>query len=320
MQHQRLGAERKHTVAPTVYMSEMHGERTQVAVYSRVPDAGLKTCKLGAIELLHLRCGTVSICREVADIRPRQDRVTTFILQVKGTSAFRHYGNRFTLSEGDIALCDNSAQYQLQLEGANEIIMIRVPTAVLKRRLPTVKTLCGHVLRRDEGLASMAAAMATDLASKDMDGLDAETRARGGQYLVDVLAGSFSNLPGVQTSASAIMEGHYFRARLFVEDNLSNPDLTPSLVAARLQFSNRYLRMIFAASGEAPSAYIMRRRLEECAAQLRDPRWRSNSVTEIAFGWGFNSAAHFARSFKLRYLCSPSEFRHKPASETAQVN
>ncbi len=76
-----------------------------------------------------------------------------------------------------------------------------------------------------------------------------------------------------------------------------------------MNLSDRYLRMIFAVSDEAPSAYILRRRLEECAAQLRDPQWRHHSITNIAFGWGFNSAPHFARSFRNQFGCSATDYR-----------
>jgi AraC-like DNA-binding protein len=307
-------------MAPTVYTSRMHGERTQVEVYSRIPDAGLKCAKMGVTELLHLRCGTVSIRREAADVRHRTDHMSTFILQVAGHGAFRHYGNRVELNEGDFVLCDNSAQYELRLEGTNEIIMFRVPTAMLKHRIPSVKSLCGRSLRAREGLASTAAAMALDLVRKDAELLDNETGARAGQYLLDVLACSFSGLIDKEHSASAIVAGHYCRVKLFIEDHLRDPDLSPASVARRLNFSSRYLRMIFSAGEESPSAYILRRRLEECAAQLRDPRWRNHSITDIAFGWGFNSGPHFARSFRARFACSPRDYRCQLAEQGAALN
>jgi AraC-like DNA-binding protein len=78
-----------------------------------------------------------------------------------------------------------------------------------------------------------------------------------------------------------------------------------------MKLSPRYLRMIFAASEEPILAYVMRRRLEECANQLADARWRGHSITEIAFGWGFNSAPHFTRSFRERFGVSPRQYRQR---------
>lgn len=57
------------------------------------------------------------------------------------------------------------------------------------------------------------------------------------------------------------------------------------------------------------SAYILRRRLEECARQIGNPAWNAHTLTEIAFSWGFNSAAHFTRTFRERYGLAPREYR-----------
>mgnify|MGYP001089118650 FL=1 len=156
-----------------------------------------------------------------------------------------------------------------------------------------------------------ALAMAIDLAGKDDSRLDAAMRERAGRHLLDVLASAFVPMLDERTSASAIMSGRYWKVKLFIEQHLRDPQLSPSLIARKLHLSDRYLRMIFAVSDEAPSAYILRRRLEECARHLRDPRWRSHSITDIAFSWGFNSAPHFARSFRARFHCSPRDYRQQ---------
>ena len=108
------------------------------------------------------------------------------------------------------------------------------------------------------------------------------------------------------TSASG---SRYARARLFIEQHLGDPELGPHSIATALNVSARYLRMIFAREGECISSYVLRRRLEETARQLADPRWRGRSICEIAFNWGFNSAPHFSRSFREQYGMPPREYR-----------
>lgn len=299
----------RYAVAPTIYTSNMHGERTHIEVYTRVPDATLRKIEMGPMEMILMRCGSVSIRRNAEEITGRSKRMSTFILQVQGHSAFKHYGNQIMLDEGDITLCDNNTQYELRLDGANELIMFRVPMNMVKETIPSPDSLCGRRLASHEGLASTAAAMAIDLARKDDLSLSSETRERAGRHLLDVLASSYAAMMDERVSASAIMSGRFWKVKLFIEENLRDPELSPSLIARKLQLSDRYLRMIFAVSDESPSAYILRRRLEECARQLRDPRWRSHSITDIAFSWGFNSAPHFARSFRARFENSPRDYR-----------
>ena len=60
---------------------------------------------------------------------------------------------------------------------------------------------------------------------------------------------------------------------------------------------------------EPVSAYILRRRLEECAHQLASQDWDTYSVTEIAREWSFVNRAHFSRVFKKRFGVSPREYR-----------
>jgi len=303
--------QRRKSVGSTLYLSHMHEERTQVEVFTRVPDYHFRTLNMGRMSMIAMRCGTVSIRREANDIRTRPKRISTFLLQIRGRSAFHHYGNRIELGEGDITLCDNSAQYNLSLTGPNEMIMFRVPNEILRAKIPSPEILCGRRLARNESLASTACAMARDFSAKDPRTLPSETAERAGQHLLDVLTSSYLPLLDERESTSAIMSGRFWKVKLFIEEHLRDPELSPSFIASNLRLSDRYLRMIFAVSNESPSAYILRRRLEECAAQLRDPHWRHYSITNIAFSWGFNSAPHFARSFRARYLCSPRDYRHK---------
>ncbi len=74
--------------------------------------------------------------------------------------------------------------------------------------------------------------------------------------------------------------------------------------------AQRDVRRLFAARGECARAYVSRRRLEESARRLRDPRWRGPyTVAEIAHCCGFVSTALFTRTFRERYSMTPTEYR-----------
>ncbi|MBT2188243.1 helix-turn-helix domain-containing protein [Sphingobium nicotianae] len=311
MSHSAEAYESRRNAAPAFYTSNIHGETTHIEVYTRIPDAVIRSLHMGQMEMIRMRSGSVAIRRNASEIRGRGLRMSTFILQVEGRTAFKHYGNQITLEEGDFTLCDNNTEYEFRCDGPNEVLMFRVPTSLVKESIPTPDFLCGQRLAKGESLASTAAAMARDLAAKDDLKLPSETRERAGRHLLDVLASSYAAMLDDRMSTSAIMSGRFWKVKLFIEEHLRDPDLSPSLIARKLQLSDRYLRMIFAVSDESPSAYILRRRLEECARQLRDPRWRSHSITDIAFSWGFNSAPHFARSFRTRFESSPRDYRQQ---------
>jgi AraC-like DNA-binding protein len=56
-------------------------------------------------------------------------------------------------------------------------------------------------------------------------------------------------------------------------------------------------------SGEPCSLteWIWAQRLDAAKRDLCDPNRAASSVSEIAFSWGFNDAAHFSRAFRARF-------------------
>jgi len=237
-----------------------------------------------------------------------RDRTHGLIVQVRGRSSFDHYGHSIQLAAGDLTLCDHAAPYRLVPEEAGEVLVLRIPTTLLKEHLPSPEGFCGHRLAGSDGLCSIAAAMAVSLFGKVQAGLGLPYEDRVARHLLDVIATAYA-IAFQSAPNSSIVSGRHATVKLFIEQHLRDPELCPRLVAERLKLSSRYLRMIFATGNETVSAYILRRRLEECARQIGDASWRGHSLTEIAFSWGFNSAPHFTRSFRDRFDMSPRDYR-----------
>jgi len=42
---------------------------------------------------------------------------------------------------------------------------------------------------------------------------------------------------------------------------------------------------------------------------LRNPHFRNDSVSEVAYRWGFNDLSHFNRAFRSRYGLPPRQWR-----------
>jgi AraC-like DNA-binding protein len=66
---------------------------------------------------------------------------------------------------------------------------------------------------------------------------------------------------------------------------------------------------LFESEDERPSAYVMRRRLENSARLLRGASWRGRTVTDIALRNGFNNVSHFGFAFKRRFGMTPRDYR-----------
>jgi AraC family transcriptional activator of tynA and feaB len=87
---------------------------------------------------------------------------------------------------------------------------------------------------------------------------------------------------------------------------LTDPDLTPALLARHLKVSLRTLHRAFASTGEPVAAYIRRRRLEQARRALLSPS--HPTVSEIAAHWQFADSSHFIRMFRRYYGQTPAQF------------
>jgi AraC family transcriptional activator of tynA and feaB len=94
-----------------------------------------------------------------------------------------------------------------------------------------------------------------------------------------------------------------------VERSLSDPALSPIVVANRIGVPVRYLHRLFEDRGRSFGRWLLERRLERSERDLSDPARAHWTVADIAGQHGFNDPSYFARAFRARYGVSPREYR-----------
>lgn len=271
-------------------------------------DADMKVGRLGTLRFAHLSCRGSAIDRVPATDMSEASGYT-LVVQLEGFGTLTQFGQHSELRQGDLALLDNSAPHRHRIGENSTLLLLRIPAKALRAHLPSSEHFCGRRLACDAGMTTVVTSLASNLCNQALIGLPAAVHDSLSRQLLETIALAYTHAFGELIGSSSVVGGRYARARLFIEQNLGNPDLGPHSVARALNVSARYLRMIFAREGECISSYVLRRRLEETARQLADPRWRGRSICEIAFTWGFNSAPHFSRSFRERFGMPPREYR-----------
>jgi len=272
-------------------------------------DAELRIGQLGPVKLARLTVDKCSVERKQSHIVRSSPRLYNFLLQAEGASTFYHCGKEAQLQAGDFVLCDTGLPHYFLTHDHSVTVMVRVAGEVLRSYLPTPEQFCGQQLGRASGLTGTVAAMVRELSSGIGAGLEAGCEDRVARYLLEMISMSYTMGATPVEDASAIAWQRRKDVIQYIEDNLRDPELSPASISAGLRVSPRYLRTVFAPGGEKMSAYILRRRLEECARQMANPAWHAHTLTEIAFSWGFNSAAHFTRTFHEKYGLAPREYR-----------
>ncbi|WP_235454378.1 helix-turn-helix domain-containing protein [Streptomyces olivochromogenes] len=95
----------------------------------------------------------------------------------------------------------------------------------------------------------------------------------------------------------------------FIELHLTDPELSPEVIARAHHISLRYLHKLFKDERTTVARWIQRRRLEECRRDLGSHARDNTTVAAVAARWGFTSATHFSRVFRTAYGMSPRQWR-----------
>ena len=102
---------------------------------------------------------------------------------------------------------------------------------------------------------------------------------------------------------------HRDQIRAFVLQHLRDPRLSVGMIAAALKLSPSTVHRAFQGEPCSAAHWIWTQRLDAIKRDLADPALQQRGVSDIAFSWGFNDAAHFSRAFKERFRVTPKEFR-----------
>jgi AraC family transcriptional activator of tynA and feaB len=237
-----------------------------------------------------------------------------FILSyLKEGRAFVEQGGRAaSLNAGDIVLFDPIRP--LRIEAAMRVHSFDIGCEQMKAILPQVDGLTAIALKSDHGSGRLLRSLLDELIDTAIN-LSDDTSDRIADAIPHLVAASLTALPQISHSVAARSEtGHRERIRQFVRGNLSDPDLDPEMVAEGVGLSLRHVHQLFNDGPTTLMRWIWTQRLQRCREELANPSLKHRSIGEIAYGWGFNSQAHFCRMFRADAGCSPRDFRRRSLS------
>ncbi|MBL8552460.1 MAG: helix-turn-helix domain-containing protein [Hyphomonadaceae bacterium] len=291
-------------------VAEVFSAMETKAVHPDDFEAEVRWTTLGPFGIANVTSQPAQVHRSARHIARERSQHYFLHTQIEGALTVAQDGKEAVLNEGDLVLTDSAEPYSLSYASPCSTLVLIIPPEEIRRRLPCVDDVLGVKLSGERGLSQTTSLMLRSVWQNAQNGLPPEVGARIGASLLDVFATSWIDTAGMRVAESATALARRVRIRRHIEANLRDPELTARSVAAAFGISPRYLHIIFASEGETVSNYILRRRLEECGRQLADELWRRRTITEVAFGWGFNNATHFARVFKDHYGLAPRDYRN----------
>ena len=275
------------------------------------PDTFSMTMEALAIDDFRLSRATMGQAQIVNEPEPgRHHDDPTYYLQI--ASAGQHVvweDGECIMRPGDIMLLNSAMRCKSMTDGAYTTVALTIPGDILRQYLPDPRLAVGQRLPRADALSRAASQLLLSLWELADAGLLADLGGKLSRNLLEIFASYWYAHSGAHRPGTLVRRERASQISQYADQHIRDPDLTVESIAAAIGLSTRYIQMIFKERGESLWSYIRRRRLEGCRRELMDPLWRDRSVTTIAYDWGFNSTAHFARLFREQFGIPPGYLR-----------
>jgi AraC-like DNA-binding protein len=271
--------------------------------------------QLGEAQLSALSCPPIRSERTPALIRCSDPERYELALITGSDMWMAQHGREVLLHPGDLLLYETSRPFDSRAPGRR-----RSPTNALILHVPRNRlafagdAVNGLLARQIPGRDGLPAVLAGYLRSvhKASGTVSHQERQALGQVSLDLVAATVAALVDAEAALEPESQVVALRARIdrYIEQNLSDRDLTAEQIAAAHHISLSHLYKIYRPNGMTIAAWIRHRRLERCRSDLADPKLRSEPVHKIAARHGLGGPSEFSRSFRARCGMTPSEFRH----------
>jgi len=112
-----------------------------------------------------------------------------------------------------------------------------------------------------------------------------------------------------QAHVRGVRAGRLDAIRSDIRNRLGYSELSVDEIASRHGISPRYVRKLFEEQGSSFSVFLLAERLEKARLMLGDRRYMHLNIARIAHEAGFSDVSYFNRTFRRRFLATPSDIR-----------
>jgi len=271
---------------------------------------------LNDIQFSRVTSDAQHVQRSYRRIRESPDEYFLISLQAAGRGQVGQADRVAKLGRGDFVLYDTTKPYELRFDDHFEQIVLRIPRHYLTSRVVNPERLTGIAFCGAHGTGAIVSQFIRNVHA-ELGSLEPQALAAVHAGLLDLLVAS---LAGVVTGSTQLPTANFLilrqRIRDFVEARLQDPELSCDRIAAAHRISIRYLHKLFEGAEHPISEWIWLRRLEKAKLAIESSRATGQSITQIAYSWGFSDPAHFSRAFKAQFHVSPSAVRNATLDTT----
>ena len=283
------------------------------STYARLESSSDDGCFYGSVETIVPGCTGLTIVnsttqvteRTVANIRSDSSEYVLCAFQLKG-HGFAEQDDRLAETRpGEFVLYDTTRPYRLSFDGPFEQRVFRLPRKLLERRAAGFSQMMARPFDGARGPGLLVTSLGGLLA--DQRPLLEADEFKEIEFAACEFLGAALNIIG--RDSPDYLDVMYRRLIGALEARLDNPPIGLEQFASEQGISVRTMQRVFSRYQTTPSRWILERRLERIAGQLRTPAYAARSITDLAMSGGFNDMGHFNRAFRARYGMSPTRWR-----------
>lgn len=264
----------------------------------------------GGLSLSNLRTNAGSIKRHSPNPDHDDDQDCLLVSQRSGYCRITQNDLSIQLGPGELLLMDSAGSLEISPFGLIEHAVLSLSRQDVSRQLGAETRTFGKV-SSSKACGRMLHVLMDQLCkdTPDGEGVAGEGEALQNAF-VSLLGSALEHTTDARDDAASL-QGSHLRSYVqkVIDESLTQPGLSPVGLANRLNISVRHLYRLFEEQDDSVCRYIQRARLKRSADDLSNPFLRDESITSIAYKWGFTDSAHFSRSFKKQFEQSPKDFR-----------
>lgn len=264
---------------------------------------------VGRLMIAEMVCTPQVIQRTERLIRQADAEYFQIGMVVRGVGRVAQDGRETLVRAGDCAAYETTRPFRWMFDDEWDAWVFTFPRGSVRLSEAERRLLTARRLDCRAGIGGVVSRFLRDLGrnSELLSGEQSErVLAHSTDLVMTLLSGMVDDSDAVRSSVQRSLT---FRIKDHINRRLADPALGPAEIAAAVNISTRYLHKLFAAEDRSVCQYIRELRLDRCRRDLLDPRLAGQSISTIAFRWGFGDLSGFIRAFRAAFGASPREVR-----------